>query len=98
MVPSSLSSSDLDPRRRRALFRSRHRGLREMDVLMGRFCDAHLASLSEDELTDFESLMEAPDQQVLSWLIGAAPAPVPYDTPVFRKLAEFHTHSGPLDL
>ncbi|HUZ66877.1 MAG TPA: succinate dehydrogenase assembly factor 2 [Beijerinckiaceae bacterium] len=98
MIPTSLSSTDLDPRRRRALFRARHRGIREMDVLLGRFCDAHLASLSDEEVGELEGLLEAPDQDVFSWLTGAALAPERYDLPVFRKLAEFHRHAGPLDL
>ena len=39
-----------DPRRRRALFRSWHRGMRETDLLMGRFADAEIANLSEADL------------------------------------------------
>ena len=39
----SLSSAGLDPRRRRILFRARRRGLREMDLALGAFADAHLA-------------------------------------------------------
>lgn len=95
MVHSSLSSHDLDPRRRRALFRARHRGLREMDVLMGQFCDAHLASLPDAEFADFEALLQAADQDVFAWLTGSAPIPSGYDTPLFRRLANFHTHLGP---
>jgi antitoxin CptB len=95
---SILSSSGLDERRRRALFRSRHRGLREMDLLLGQFSDAHLARLTDRELTDYEALMDAPDAEVFSWLTGAAPTPAGHDTPLFRKLLQFHTHSGPLAL
>ena len=38
----SLSSAGLDERRRRFLFRARRRGLREMDLALSAFADAHL--------------------------------------------------------
>ena len=45
MTGTTRSSSDLDPRRRKALFRSWHRGTREMDLVLGRFADAEIGSL-----------------------------------------------------
>lgn len=92
----SSSSIDLDARRRRVLFRAWHRGTREMDLLMGRFCDAELGGLSEAELADLELLLEAPDHDVFSWLTGEHATPDNYDTPVFHKVRTFHTHAVPL--
>jgi antitoxin CptB len=85
-----ISSNGLDPRRRRLLFRSWHRGIREMDVVYGRFADAQIAALSEAELDDYEKLLELRDQQVFDWVFGAQPLDAAYDTPVFRRLLVFH--------
>ena len=41
MTGSTRSSDGLDTRRRRLLFRAWHRGIKEMDLIMGRFSDAH---------------------------------------------------------
>lgn len=98
MSASEPNSSDLDIRRRAALFRSWHRGMREMDILMGRFADAHMAALSVAELADYEILVEAQDRDIFGWLTGEIDIPAAYDTPVFRKLLAFHTHAGPIDL
>lgn len=84
------SSTDLDPRRRKALYHSWHRGTREMDLLLGRFADAEIADLTDDELTDFERLMEAQDKDVFAWMTGVAETPANYDTPLFRKVLAFH--------
>ena len=96
MSGTEISSAGLDPRRRRALFRAWHRGMREMDILLGKFADASLAAMSEAEMDEFEVILDAIDRDLLAWLTGEAPLPQEYDTPVMRKLMEFHTHDGPL--
>jgi antitoxin CptB len=90
MTGTILSSEGLDPRRRRLLFRAWHRGLREMDLIMGRFADAELARLSESDLTELERLMEVPDPDLLAWVTGDAAVPADYDSPVFRAMRDFH--------
>jgi antitoxin CptB len=92
----SLSSADLPPERKKLLFRAWHRGMREMDLLMGQFAEARLAAMSEAELGEFNALLEAPDPDVLSWLTGQSPVPAAHDTATFRALKAFHTHSKPL--
>ena len=75
MTGSTRSSDGLDARRRRMLFRSWHRGIKEMDLIMGRFSDAHIVELSGRELDDYEKLMELRDQEILSWIDGTVPVP-----------------------
>ena len=83
-----LSSAGLDERRRRILFRAWRRGLRELDLVMGQFADANLASLNEAELDEFEALLGVPDPQVLAWITGSEPTPQEYDTPLFARVAD----------
>ena len=90
------SSADLDPRRRRLLFRARHRGTREMDIIMGRFAEARLPTMTDDELDTFELLIEAPDWDLFSWIAGGVETPSNYDTAVFHAVKSFHTHPGPI--
>jgi antitoxin CptB len=86
MSGSTLSSSALDERRRRILFRAWRRGVREMDLVMGRFADAHLPAMSEADLAEFERLLDVPDPQVSAWIIGGEPPPREFDTPLFARL------------
>jgi len=90
MTGTTRSSDGLDPRRRRLLFRSWHRGVREMDLIMGRFADAHIQSLAPAELDEYERLMELTDQELYAWISGEAPVVAEYDTPLFRRLRSFH--------
>ncbi len=89
MSGTTRSSADLDPRRRRTLFRAWHRGIREMDLIMGRFADAEIGDLSDEELTQFEALIEVPDRDLFRWLTGEDATPENYDTPVYRRLRRF---------
>jgi antitoxin CptB len=90
MTGTSRSSAELDPRRRRALFRAWHRGTREMDLRLGRFADAHIGRLGDRDLADLEALMEVPDGDLFAWVTGRAPVAANYATPLFTTLVEFH--------
>ena len=90
MSGTRISSEGLDARRRRLLFRSWHRGIREMDLVLGRFADAQIAALSDAELDEFERWLEVPDQQIFAWVNGSQPTPAEFDTALFRRLRDFH--------
>jgi antitoxin CptB len=91
---SELSSEGLDGRRRRLLFRCRHRGIREMDFVLGRFADAQLASLTDAEMGELETWLDVPDQQMFAWVNGTEPVPTEIASPLFRRLRDFHRVSG----
>jgi antitoxin CptB len=90
MTGTARSSEGLGARRRRLLFRAWHRGSREVDLIMGRFADIALDSLSEPELGEFEQLVEVPDRELLAWIIGEVEVPAAFDTPLFRRLRDFN--------
>jgi antitoxin CptB len=94
MSGPAISSDGLDARRKRLLFRSWHRGMREMDLVLGRFADAQIAKLSDGELDDYERLLELPDQQFFSWVNGTQTPQPDYDTALFRRIRDFH-YAGP---
>ena len=96
MSGTTRTSADLDPRRCRILFRAWHRGIREMDLIMGRFADAEIGTMAEVDLAEFERLIEVPDRDLYLWLTGEAETPSNYDTPLFRRLKSFHSHDAPI--
>jgi antitoxin CptB len=89
MTGSTRSSSGLDERRKRLLFRCWHRGTREMDLILGRFADAEIANLAEDELTQFEYLMDVPDPDLYAALTGKMPAAPDYANRLFDRIKSF---------
>jgi antitoxin CptB len=90
MTGTTRSSAGLDARRRRLLFRCWHRGTREMDLIMGRFADATIDTLSEAQLEMFERLSEAPDPDLYAWISGECEVPAEFDGEIMRRLRTFH--------
>ena len=82
-------------RRRRLKFRAWHRGMREMDLILGRFADAEIDRLDDRELAAFEALLEEPDKDVFSWFCGEMPVPQRHDTAFFARLKAFPVHETP---
>jgi antitoxin CptB len=91
MTGLARTSAGLDERRRRLLFRSWRRGTREMDLIMGRFAEAVIADLTDEEIAEFERLSDAADPDLYAWLTGKEPVPADYDSAVFRRLRDFFT-------
>ena len=89
MTGSTRSSDGLDIRRKRLLFRCWHRGTREMDLILGRFADAKIESLSDNELDALERLIEVPDPDLYAALIGDRPIAPEHAGPLFDCLKRF---------
>ncbi len=96
MTGTTRTSADLDVRRRRILFRAWHRGLREMDLLMGGFADAEIEALGETDLAAFEQLMDVQDADLIKWVTGEQPVPAAFDTPLFHRIAAFRPNFSPI--
>jgi antitoxin CptB len=84
------TAEEADMRKRRLRFRVWHRGMREVDLILGRFADARLARMNDGDLDAFEALLETPDQDVLGWVLGDLPVPPERNTPFLRALIAFH--------
>jgi antitoxin CptB len=79
---------DLDLRRRRAVWRAGHRGMRELDLVLGAYARAHVPGMGDDALAHFESILAAADTDLFDWVMGTAPVPVQYQGPVIDALRQ----------
>ena len=91
MTGTTRSSVGLDNRRKRLLFRCWHRGTREMDLILGRFADAEIAGLSNDELSQLERLIEVPDPDLYAALTDKAPSAPQYAGRLLDRIKSFHS-------
>ena len=89
MTGTTRSSDGLDVRRKRLLFRCWHRGTREMDLILGRFADAEIASLTEAELDELERLIEVPDPDLYAAMTGNRPLAPDLSGALFARIQAF---------
>jgi antitoxin CptB len=76
------SLESLENWRKRLIFRSWHRGTREMDLIMGTFAEKHVPLFTQKDLTAYESLLMENDPDVYNWFIGVASVPANLLSPV----------------
>lgn len=75
-----------DARRRRLLFRARHRGTHETDLLVGGFVASEIAAMDEAALDDLEAVLELPDVDLFDWLTGRRPVPAEAANPLLARM------------
>jgi len=66
---------DIEILRKRLLYQSHHRGMKEMDLLLGNFSQKFLGPMNEKELKQFEDLLAFPDQDLYGWFFERAVPP-----------------------
>lgn len=73
-----MSLEDVENMRKRLIFRSEHRGTKEMDLLLGSFAKKHVPEFNEAELHEYQELLEHNDPDLYNWITGqeAPPAEV----------------------
>jgi len=85
--------SNIDILRKKLLFRSSHRGTKEMDILLGTFFKNNYNLLEEKELLEFKSLMIT-DKALSDWLIMNKNNSEIESIEISKKLKEFVTKRG----
>ena len=80
----SRNLETIEIKRKRLLFRSTHRGTREMDILLGAFFKSNMSDLNKDQLNEFEGLIEIPDDDLYNWAMGRMEIPKELDTQLLR--------------
>ena len=81
-------NAELSALQKKLIFRSWHRGTREMDLLLGSFADQHVPLMSESELEVFQTFLEISDPELYSWYTGAQSIPENEANPFIEKFLQ----------
>lgn len=63
---------------KRLRMRSMRRGIKEMDLILSAFADAHLAGFSDEALVLYDRLLSENDHDIYGWVGGQFPTPPEY--------------------
>ena len=75
-------------RLKRMQLRSMRRGIKEMDLILGRYAAQRLGQLPEADLAVYDDLLEENDHDILAWVIGHSPTPPRF----FRLITDISKH------
>lgn len=78
-----------DARLKRLRYRAWHRGMKENDLVLGPFADAHLGQLDAAGLDAFEDLLSVPDNDLHDWLCERRTPPERYRTKLYEQIHDF---------
>tara|TARA_Y100001960_G_C14549937_1_gene765229 strand:- start:390 stop:641 length:252 start_codon:yes stop_codon:yes gene_type:complete len=81
----------MDNRRKKLLFRTEHCGMKENDLLLGRFARANVKTLSDKDIEAFEALLKESDNDIYNWITMREPAPKNHTTPLMAALIAFNS-------
>ena len=57
-----------------------------MDMILGGFADAHIATMTDAELDDLERLIELPDPDLYAALSGGVPLAPEFADGIFKRI------------
>ncbi|MEY4982150.1 MAG: hypothetical protein RIR62_416 [Pseudomonadota bacterium] len=76
-----------EARLKRMAMRSWRRGTKEMDLILGPWADAHLATLDEATLATYDRLLSENDQDLMAWILGQQ-VPPDWLAPLLARIAD----------
>jgi antitoxin CptB len=65
---SQIKKQIIENKRKKLIFRSGHRGTKEMDLIMESFARVHVPLFSEGELAAYEELLNESDPDLYNWI------------------------------
>ena len=75
--------------KKKILYRSEHRGTKEMDLLLSNFVKKYVNSLNENELCELETLLNMDDEVLYKWYLNKESTTLVPENNVTKKLKSF---------
>jgi antitoxin CptB len=71
-----------DTMRKKLLWRATHRGIKEIDIVVGGYAAHNLATMDAATLEEFSRILDIPDQELLSWATRQEDVPADVASPL----------------
>ncbi|WDM85470.1 succinate dehydrogenase assembly factor 2 [Ehrlichia sp. JZT12] len=77
-------------KRKKLLYRSLHRGCKEMDIILGNFALHHIYLLSPEDVHEYEKIINISDHQLYRYITGEESVPLSLDSNVMSNIINFN--------
>ena len=75
--------------KKKIIYRSRHRGTKEMDILLGKFVEKNIAKLDEEDLINLNEIMSLDDELLHQWYFNNIDNNKIFNNKISQKLKKF---------
>mmetsp|Transcript_126137 Transcript_126137/g.188236 ORF Transcript_126137/g.188236 Transcript_126137/m.188236 type:complete len:148 (+) Transcript_126137:1-444(+) len=82
--------------KRKLLYQSKQRGMKENCILVGGFAEKYLSTMNTSELAQFDKLLQEIDPALNEWICGVHPFPPDLDGTVAQNMKTF-ANNNPLN-
>jgi antitoxin CptB len=79
----------MDAKRRKLLFRSEHRGTKEMDVILGTFAREFLPAANDADVAHYADVLAENDPDLYNWISTREPLPDDKTNPILKSLVGY---------
>ena len=80
---------DLSTFQKKLLYKSTHRGSKEMDLILGKFAHKYLSVFNDDELVMLEAILEMDDNDIYQYALNKKEIPESLNNRVFTLLKDY---------
>jgi succinate dehydrogenase assembly factor 2 len=88
-APGETSIDKDSTNRKRLIYRSKQRGWLEVDLLLGTFATEKVPNMSQEELNDYELILNQETLDIFNFIIERDPLPEELDTPTMQALRDY---------
>ena len=74
---------------KKLLYRSKNRGCKEMDYILGNFASLNLAFMKEEKLLNYALILDQDDNDLYNWITGKSYAPSNLDAEIIDQLRNY---------
>lgn len=64
-----MTLETLEKKRKQLIFRSGHRGMKEMDLIMGSFANKYIQTFTPEEIEQYEIFLDVSDPDLYNWYL-----------------------------
>ncbi|KAK8805692.1 hypothetical protein WA158_002348 [Blastocystis sp. Blastoise] len=75
--------------RKRLVFRSKQRGMLEVDLLLGKWATEFVPTLNQKELDQYQLILNSETNDIFAWITSRSPVPPEIDSPVMKRIQKW---------
>jgi succinate dehydrogenase flavin-adding protein (antitoxin of CptAB toxin-antitoxin module) len=84
-----MSDTNINYFKKRLIYKSNNRGLKETDIILGGFVNQNINQLNEEHLKMLDEILNQPDIDLYNWITQNKKTPDQYNNKIMKMIQEW---------